>query len=182
MKSLSLFTSSNIRVAVVAATLLAVPNISAASTYTFVGSWILGEGPNWTTNPDVLTGQETAALLFGGSASDYAISTIDNTVANINFSTWLDGWGDSSTYATSGSPAAHDFKVDDGAPGYDDPSGFATAYSAYVQDHFNGTDATYTNYAFVVSQVPVPAAMPLLGFGLAGLFGLKRRKGSHRST
>ena len=41
----------------------------------------------------MLSGQEAAALLFGGVASDYVISTVDTNSLNINFMAHVDGWG-----------------------------------------------------------------------------------------
>src|SRR5450631_105185 len=76
----------------------------AHASYVYVGQWTLGDGPYWGVNPPVYSGVQTAALLFGGSSSQYVTSTVDNNPADINFKTWLDGWGDSLTYASSGSP------------------------------------------------------------------------------
>ncbi len=47
-------------------------NTFAASTYEFVGSWHVGDGPQWSaTDPltPVYSGQEAAAFLFGGNPS-----------------------------------------------------------------------------------------------------------------
>ena len=112
--------------------------------YVFAGSWQVDDGPDWGTNPPTYTGQEAAALLFGGSPSDYRISTVSDQVVDINDSAWLDGWGDNTTYGTSGNPAPHDFKVDDAPAGYELPGGNGSSYSAYVDDH----GLALTNYAF----------------------------------
>ena len=154
--------------------------VSAFATPVFVGSWVLGEGPSYQTNPAVYTGQEAAALLFGGNASDYVISTVSDQVADINYSTWLDGWGDSNTYANSGNPASQSFSLDTFGGGYNScvgniPCG-QSAYSAYINDHFNGTNRAFTNFAFRVSDVPEPAPLALLGFGLLGLGLMRKRK------
>lgn len=165
---------------------------SAATTYTYVGSWNLGEsGAVWYSNPIVYTGQEAAAALFGGTASDYVISTAGIDSALINFSTWLDGWADPFTYATSGTPAAQDFSLDSTGLGYNGCSIAATscyqsAYSALVLDHFYGyggpNNTTYVNYAFKVentpSAVPVPAAggLLVLAMGAIGAVRAARRK------
>jgi len=59
--------------------------------------------------------------------------------------------------------------LDTGGGGYDSNPGYQSAYSAYVQDHFNGTDATFTNYAFTVSGVPEPSTWAMMALGFAGL-------------
>jgi hypothetical protein len=144
---------------------------ASATTYVYVGNWILGDGPVWTTNPPVYSGVETAALLFGGSASQYAISTVDNIPADINFKTWLDGWADSYTYANSGSPASDTYSLDTGGSGYNSNPGYQTAYSAYVADHFNpawgGQNSAFTNYAF--KAVPEASTWAMMGLGFVGL-------------
>lgn len=146
---------------------------AAAATYVYVGSWYVGEGPVWTSNPAVYTGQETAALLWGGNASDYAISTIDSNVANINFSTFVDGYGDSQYLTTA---VAQNFSLVTGT-GYDGPP----SYSAYVLDHSCGqrygdpqascVGSDGLNFAFRISgAVPEPASWALMitGFGMVG--------------
>jgi hypothetical protein len=155
---------------------------SATPTYTYTGSWIVGEGPVWTSNPQVYSGQSAAALLFGGNASDYVISTVDNTVANINFLAFLDGWGDTQ-YLNS--PAAMDYSLSSIGGGYNE----YPAFSAYVLDHtcmnrysdINAacSDGTqYVNYAFKVSNsdVPEPTTLALFGLAFASLAVARRRK------
>lgn len=165
---------------------VAICSPASAATFTFAGSWFVGDGPVWSSNPTVYSGQDAAALLFGGTASDYAISTIDNNVANINFSAFVDGWGDETFLTTA---VSQSYKFDDGAPGYDAPGGTATAYSAFVFDHscfnrYNNMQDVCApgepgqNFAFRVSGVvPEPAtwAMMIGGFGLAGAT-LRRRR------
>ena len=169
--------------------LLMFPAIEAsAATYTYVGSWDLSD-PNgystdlvWTANPEVYTGQEAAAYLFGGDASDYAISTVSDQVADINYSAWVDGWGDPYTYGPSGTgPAAEDFSLDSTGLGYNGctiagTDCYQSAYSALVYDHFPFEGGPVINYAFRISEVPLPAGGVLLVSGIAGLGALKRRR------
>ena len=125
--------------------------------------------PNWWNNPSVYSGLEAAALLFGGSASDYAISTIQGS---INHQAWYDGWGDH-----GGRQFAESYKLDLSGLGY---NGCATAgincdksaYSAYIHDGFSGT-----NYVYRVAAVPEPdtVAMLLAGLGILGSVARRRR-------
>jgi hypothetical protein len=165
-------------------TLSAITSASAA-TYTYVGDWAVDQGPaynlpspNPTNGPPVYTGQEAAALLFGGSPSDYAISTHGTNSANIDFSAWEDGYGDSSTYAANGTPAPQNYSLDVGGLGYNSACKLGiqcgqSAYSAYVNDHHVGL----INYAFRVSAVPEPStwAMLLLGFAGVGFMAYRRK-------
>ena len=65
----------------------------SSSTLAYVGSWQVDNGPSWTTSPTIYSGLTAAALLFGGSASDYFISTVDNNSSNINHLTWVSTYG-----------------------------------------------------------------------------------------
>lgn len=130
--------------------------VNSAAGYTYVGSWGVMQGPAWAPNPPVYSGQQAAALLFGGTASSYAISTTGVNPAAINFRAWLDGWGDSTTYAFGGTPAHQSFSLDTGGAGYNSLPGFGSAYSAYIMDHGVGL----VNYAFranVQGAVVAPA-------------------------
>ncbi len=144
-----------------------------ASAATFVGSFQVDDGPNWTTNPAVYSATEAAALLFGGTAADYDISTISADPLSINNMGWYTTWG------VSGGQMYHeDFKLDLGNPGYNDPGENGSAISAYTDD--NAVGSQYTNYVFRVDAlgaVPEPStwAMMLFGFGAVG-FAMRRRK------
>jgi len=153
--------------------------VASAATYTFVGTFQTNQGPLWPSNPTVYSGVDAAALIFGGSASDYAISIDANSITH---TAWYDGWGDH-----IGRIFADNFKLDLGLAGYNAVNsvgdwgqvannggygdGMSAAYSAYVHDGFSST-----NYVWRVNAVPVPAAVWLFGSGLMGLFGFKRRK------
>lgn len=157
--------------AVAASTMLIAGAANAATVY--VGSFQVDDGPNWTTNPTVYSATEAAALLFGGVASDYDISTVSNLVADIDNQGWYTIWG-----IAGGAKFNEDYKLDLGAPGYNDPGGTNTAISAYTED--NAIGAQYTNYVFRVDgqgAVPEPAtwAMMIVGFGAAGSM-IRRRK------
>src|SRR6266849_9164625 len=87
----------NIRPVALAAVLLGLGLVPArpahAVTYTYVGSWEVDQGPNWSTNPIAYTGQQAAALLFGGTASSYVISSVDSNPNDINFENWVSTYG-----------------------------------------------------------------------------------------
>jgi hypothetical protein len=139
----------------------------------FVGSWRVDQGPSWLDAPPAYSGQQAAALLFGGVASDYAISTIDSNPANIDNLAWVSVWLAVSFPDCDGFPCGR--KVSESA--VTSTAGFFANpgdESAFVNDWAIGPD--YTNYAFR-NVVPEPAswAMLIAGFGLAGAVMRRRR-------
>ena len=68
-----------------------------ADIYTYVGSWRVDQAT--VADPDTgnwsyaFTGQQAAAYLFGGAASNYVTSTNGSNVEDINFSAWVSHWG-----------------------------------------------------------------------------------------
>lgn len=153
-----------------------------ATQSTYVGSWRMGDinggygNPTnpwiWSNNPQSMSAAETAAYLFGGSPTDYEISTAGTNPALINHRAWLDGWGDTQYYLGSG--ASESFKLQTGT-GYANPGGAGSSYSAYVVDH---VDTSKINYAFrvapsvVASAAPEPGTLALLLLGGGAVGGL----------
>ena len=138
-------------------------NASAEAAIIFVGSWDLANlAPAYqaTAQPINYTAQEAAAVLFGGTAADYMISTIDANPANINNLAWVDGFGSGVLNA----PSAVTFSGDAGPIGYQTVGDF----SALVQDNAPAFLAlSRVNFAFInsVAAVPEPASAVLLGIG-----------------
>ena len=124
------------------------PHTNRTMTYTYVGSFQTDAGPYWTTNPDVYSGIEAAALLFGGNSSDYAISTNSNITdpTTITHTAWASTWGLSGCQEV-----AEDYSLDLGNPGYNDPGGANTATSSYVYDNCTSNNI---NHVWLVNHTP----------------------------
>lgn len=151
----------------IGATCILTMSSAFATTYQYAGSWKVNDGPGWWNNPAVYSGQEAAALLFGGSASDYAIS-INSDPNAITHTAWYDGWG------VPGSVLAENLHIDTGGSGYNSAPGTGSAYSAYVSDH----GVSERNFAFRVVAVPEPETYGMLLVGLGLMGAIARRKKS----
>lgn len=136
--------------------------------FTYVGSWTVYDGENWTTSPTSLSGQEAAAAIFGGKASDYVTSTASSNVEDINYMVWGDTYGVGQT-----GPVAQDYTSDSDGDGLYDSYG---DFSAYVRDNF----VTETNYAFLYSQTEGGGGLTLTGGGTLILSGINTYTGDTR--
>lgn len=179
--------NSKLKSGIFASILALASAVTGHAAWTYVGSWDLsnlsgnyGNPANpylWTNNPTVYSGVEAAAHLFGGSASQYAISTVGSSVSDINHLAFVDGWGDEQYLQN---PASENFSVDLGVAGYNDIQTFGAAYSALVTDHGPSHQVgSFVNYAFRWSDpVGVPdsaSTLGLLGVTVVGLAVLRRR-------
>ncbi|WP_412984850.1 proprotein convertase P-domain-containing protein [Pontimicrobium sp. IMCC45349] len=109
----------------------------------YVGSFYIHDGEHWTTNPAVYNAKEAAALIFGGSPSEYVTSTDANS---INHMAWID------TVYVGCSQGAEDYSLDTNAPGYLDEGGVAPfSTSAYVNDNCPYDEAAHLTYVWRVS-------------------------------
>lgn len=152
----------------------------SADAAVFVGSWEVDQGPQWYQPPNgplAYTGQEAAALLFGGTPSDYAISTVDANPLNIDFNAWY------SIIGYGADMFAQNYSSKYLGLYYGPSEGYSYVYdgpaSAYVSD--NAIGSQFTNYAFRLDNlradsVPEPASLALFGLGLMGLAVVRRKR------
>ncbi len=161
--------SSKLRLAFASLLLSALLPVSAFAMPTFIGTYQVDDGLWWTHNPDVYSGVEAAAHIFGGLASDYRIST------NAQFIT------DTAWYSIIGIAGGHEFADDYRVDLLEDGYGGAhwtrhADISAYVGDNARGL--SYTNYVFLSNAAAVaePGTLALFGLGIFGLGVVRRRK------
>lgn len=147
-----------------------------AATYTFVGSWRVDDGPRWLDQPPAYSGQEAAALLFGGLPGDYAISTLGPAPETVNRLAWYSIYGLAGGFQLADTlDQSLEFGLYfDGA--FPANQLMTNPASAFVWD--NAIGPQYTNYAFLMSEVPLPATGLLLLGALGGLGILHRRRGA----
>ena len=114
---------------------------AVAATYTYVGRWQIQEGPAWSTaGLGQTNGRQAAAIKFGGSASDYVISTVSSDPTAINFKAYYVGWGVGRTL------------LDDNraSTGLYNCGSIGCSYSAWISDR----RVDEFNYAFLVNLGP----------------------------
>ena len=148
---------------------------SAQAGYVYVGSWNVHSGPAWPGEPQIFTGRTAAAFIFGGSFTDYAISTTGSDPTMIDFQTWVSGWGMGHSGDIVGQDSIRDLNGDGNYNCCDAGGNFGNPYgdtSAYVQDWC--VDGNCVNFAF--KAVPEPTVPALIAAGLLGLGLTSRRK------
>lgn len=163
MKRLVLFT--------IALALVGLVPKAHASSYTYVGYWLVDQGPDGNLNPVAYSGQQAAAVIYGGAAGEYAISTNGTDPSKINFSNWIstyDGACEEDEYPC-GTIVSEDFVVSTNGL-YELPGDT----SAYVRDWAIGEQ--YANYAFMI---PEPGSLLLMGTGMLAIglaLGLRNKR------
>ncbi len=179
-----MFRNLMVAIAVVVGVLMAstAQVLAVTVTYSFVGSWQPYDrsAPLWNDGggygPFAYTAQEAAALLFGGSPSDYLISTAGADPALINHRAWYDVVGFGGTELVEdyfnkylgqfyGPVVEYDYLGSGDFP--------SSAASAFVRNNY----VFGVNYAFratTVSVVPMPEALPLLLTAIGGMAGMRR--------
>lgn len=105
-----------------------------------VGSFDVGDGPDWPSNPPTYSCVEACAQVFGGSGSDFSCSTSAQEIDN---QAYVSGWGDGQ-YCSS--PVSEDYKLND----FYNCGSEGCAYSAYVSDHCSGS----INYCYSATIRP----------------------------
>jgi hypothetical protein len=164
---------------------LASAGAASATYYEYVGDWQVDQGPLYSENapsgPTAYTGQEAAALLFGGTSGDYLVSTIkmDYTVGSTYATADINGQAWYSVLGYGAAQHAQDYDNKYNGQYYGPTIGFPqgnpdAVASAYVND--NAIGSQYTNFAFrvepgsppPVAAAPEPASWMLMIAGVAG--------------
>jgi hypothetical protein len=116
---------------------LVVPKSGAPLSGSLVGSYSVGAGPNWQTNPPTYSCVEACAVIFGGNSSQYHCSTTSSSIdGTANVSRW--GLSDCAVVDEA-------FKIN---TTYNCGSANCSA-SAYVQDNCGAfDDPPVLNYCF----------------------------------
>ncbi len=96
-------------------------------------SYLMREAPPWSTTLPTYSCLEACALVFGGTAGDYACSISPETITH---TAWVSGFGDNSYCSVNDNPRPETFKAGTNyGPG---------AFSAYVSDHcYRDEDRNY---------------------------------------
>lgn len=138
----------------------------------FVGSFNVYDGPYWENTPPVYSAREAAALIFGGSYTDYAVS-IDSSLeaSTITHTAYYSGYGDYGDDLIFN----EDFKLDLSGGGYGFGGVPFSAYSAYVSDEVNALNYVW-KHADAVTPISEPASHALLFAGLALVSLVTRRR------
>lgn len=153
---------------------------AANQKWTYIGSFRVSDGPDWSDGGITYNGIEAATLLFGAPAPGgaYALSTDDDFV---NHLAWYDGYGQTQHLDNGGGNVGlpEDINEDPDGDGYTF-AGFGLGdWSAYIRDHdeaLNSVNYVFTRLDDVPGRVPEPSSIALTLLGAAALGAARRRK------